>query len=1407
MRALKERGGTLRDNLRQRWAERKQACSGAACLPMRPAMLDDGDSWMGSDVLEEAKGCDRLDALLARPIAEVIDDSNPSLLMLEETATFQDLTRALIPLPPPPPPNPPGGPTHNHNHPSDVTPKGRSLSLPGMNLKAPRQLAHLLTKNVTKKLVKGWRYLKKGPAAGARMEAMGRGGCGDGGSGGMAEGAVIVHRRRKWCGLMRAPPHYSYVELQDIIRSVNQIARVQQELPDGSMDMVLRAAEQQPLSTLTDVMDMTGLSTVGRHQVTDTLGQILQAFQNSPNTSLVLLLFDGRRLVRVLRPHDLLMYLQRLDVLQGVGENKMLPVNLPHRPVVSLVETATLFQGMCVLERERLPAVPIVSLESPTDIIDILAANDFRYLFLARDAYPDTDIMQSPALHFVRFVRTQKNNGTEIPHARHMPRPPETNPAPFFAALLEDPPQENACLLITDGEGDVTATLTVFDILQSLASLLHEIHHYGGECIDGSVMGEELLASATVVVDREKVREQGHQQQQQHQDHQPHVGGGEGGVGGILGMPLVGDDDDKSARSSLSNFSTGLSDMSALWQRALKKRLRAPKTESGGSVHNSLAGGAPSRIPSPSPAQSPTTHHANASPLPPLPPLANKKPKEDKAPVAQQQEAVVTSEQQPQHQQQQVVPQQPMEQQQEEQQQQQQEEDQQQQEAPAGGVDDDDTTATGTPSDGNAVDPSSVQKDEFYPGDGRVLLEACLELRMRVEENARKLQEKMEADRQKKLEARGARKAARKATPIECGAVYPSEGDRSNPTTQTKFSTGLSNMSALWNNAVKKKSLRGKTIAEEQEDAASLGLAEVQMLANDAAAVGIKCAGDNANAALLQPLCLELLNNRPASLPPVALSVMSPFDETGKNSQSIKKGGGRGFTIGTTPGNRTPSFVDQVAESLASLEYSASTASEQQKPHRIRDAKTDPDSSSLSTTMSHMRTATLPPPMTSTYSSTPLPSLPPSLPAISQKQTSRRARLKRGGVKEYNGPLSLNFFYKGVFRLLLGQQPGERSKTALTAASTSQESIKDGPTPAPNSHKELPPLPQLPIPLTHRTMADGGERGGIPLHSSGCLSDRGVKTPHCTNTQEQEEQHHAEDNESSSEGECDGEDDTDTGPLMLPLNVDHTALPISFPPPLSPAVRSSWSSAPTDISDEPKMRRNRSMRKWLRKQRGEPDDDDDAMSDDSDASTPSSLHSAVLLEVAKDPHLLLQWCMEQQIYPSWFPRRQHGHHGTRNATKRQDKRFVPEMTAGEGPQVSADGPQIPTRIDLSEDSIYSGGASADIIDNESIFLPSNRNCHVPPQQQLPIAPAGQFGDAMSDVEGSAVESGSLHSHEGPVASRYYLDVAEQKGAGMGGLGMGMMMPLFEPSSPPYSMHRVDRDHSPRLVGVLDGYVL
>ncbi|CEM23786.1 unnamed protein product [Vitrella brassicaformis CCMP3155] len=266
--------------------------------------------------------------------------------------------------------------------------------------------------------------------------------------------AVVYHPRRKWCGLRKSRPTYSFMDVTDVSYL---LMRMNKDWKNKNFREVLTMAGKTKIDAVANISKH---SPFIRHQITDTVGQIIAAFK--PCTRVPI--FDGDRLVRVISPSDILTLVQKFNVVKEIGRDLSFGKAL-EEPIITMLESGSLLKAMAVMEGNNLAAVPIVSEMDPTKLKEVITARDIKYLFLAAAQFPQKDILHAPAIDFVKFVR-EKGCRPDVPFLKLQSSVSAHDILEAFVTT------KTHRVILEKNRGKMLAIVKSTDVLESLAGML-----------------------------------------------------------------------------------------------------------------------------------------------------------------------------------------------------------------------------------------------------------------------------------------------------------------------------------------------------------------------------------------------------------------------------------------------------------------------------------------------------------------------------------------------------------------------------------------------------------------------------------------------------------------------------------------------------------------------------------------------------------------------------------------------------------------------------------------------------------------------------------------------------------------------------------------------------------------------
>eukprot|EP00921_Rhytidocystis_pertsovi_P013683 GHVQ01022227.1.p1 GENE.GHVQ01022227.1~~GHVQ01022227.1.p1 ORF type:complete len:450 (-),score=85.42 GHVQ01022227.1:133-1482(-) len=264
---------------------------------------------------------------------------------------------------------------------------------------------------------------------------------------------------RCWC---RKSESYSFCDVRDFSYYVMMMHRTWR---NKSFTELLSLIKNEKIGNIANVSKRTPFV---RHDLTDTVSNVCAAFKPCCRVPV----FDGKTLVRVMSPADLLTILDRYDVLNEVEQVEDFSINeIAKRPVMSLMESESLVKAMMLMERHGYSALPIISEGFNESVLGVITVRDIKYLALAQDGRQSENILNEPALKFVEFVRQEGIMPSE-PYAFLPESASLQNMVDVFLHSQVKNTQTIHRLLLTDKKGRMCGMVTLTDIMRILGDSL-----------------------------------------------------------------------------------------------------------------------------------------------------------------------------------------------------------------------------------------------------------------------------------------------------------------------------------------------------------------------------------------------------------------------------------------------------------------------------------------------------------------------------------------------------------------------------------------------------------------------------------------------------------------------------------------------------------------------------------------------------------------------------------------------------------------------------------------------------------------------------------------------------------------------------------------------------------------------
>ncbi|CEM37837.1 unnamed protein product [Vitrella brassicaformis CCMP3155] len=274
--------------------------------------------------------------------------------------------------------------------------------------------------------------------------------------------AVVRHDNVHRCCCRRVS--YSFIDVRDVSY---HIIRMKKNWKNKSFSEILEMCKS---TTVGSIANASGRTPFIPYDINDSVARLCSAFKNCARVAV----FEDKEIVRVFSPVDMLTLLQKLDLVKEFEPKQRQQVLQGSKEkVVTIMETETLLKALHMMERHSYSAVPIVAENDFSKVREVITVRDMKYLFLASDSLPSKDILNSPALEYVNFVR-QPGRRPDPPYAT-MPEISELEDVfdRFVATKIHR-------IFLTDKRGRMSGMISLTSVSRSLADILgHTFHHRG----------------------------------------------------------------------------------------------------------------------------------------------------------------------------------------------------------------------------------------------------------------------------------------------------------------------------------------------------------------------------------------------------------------------------------------------------------------------------------------------------------------------------------------------------------------------------------------------------------------------------------------------------------------------------------------------------------------------------------------------------------------------------------------------------------------------------------------------------------------------------------------------------------------------------------------------------------------
>lgn len=274
---------------------------------------------------------------------------------------------------------------------------------------------------------------------------------------------ALVQRRTRWnwtrCMCTRPQVEYAMFDIRDLSYHV---MRLYQMHPCKTVDEILVQIRRDKVWKVANV---SGRVPFTRHQVTEPLNAVVASFVKTCRIAV----FDGQRLVRVLSPADLLHIFMQAGLIAQIEERGNLR-ELARREAQTIRESETLLKAMSLMERHGYSAIPIVSEEDPSRVLEVVTVKDIKYLLIAQAKLRGKDILNTPALFYVQVLRGSPESVNKTSRIADWAMLDESSSMEEIFSIFTQTQVHR--LILRDAHGAMTGILTLSDVMKSLADLL-----------------------------------------------------------------------------------------------------------------------------------------------------------------------------------------------------------------------------------------------------------------------------------------------------------------------------------------------------------------------------------------------------------------------------------------------------------------------------------------------------------------------------------------------------------------------------------------------------------------------------------------------------------------------------------------------------------------------------------------------------------------------------------------------------------------------------------------------------------------------------------------------------------------------------------------------------------------------
>eukprot|EP00922_Rhytidocystis_sp_ex-Travisia-forbesii_P073092 GHVS01108946.1.p1 GENE.GHVS01108946.1~~GHVS01108946.1.p1 ORF type:complete len:289 (+),score=25.56 GHVS01108946.1:31-867(+) len=254
---------------------------------------------------------------------------------------------------------------------------------------------------------------------------------------------------------------YSFIDIRDFSYQVMRMHRVWR---NKSFSEIIEIVKEQKIGRIANVSKRTPFV---RHDVADSIADLCAAFKPCCRVPV----FDGKVLVRVVSPADLLSILHSWDVVREIEESEdFLIKETAKKPVMTLMESESLLKAMVLMERHGYSALPIISEGYDEAVLGVITVRDIRYLGLVQIGKLSENLLNEPALKFIEIVR--QDNEQSQPYAFLPETASLQDMIDVFLGSQVKNTQTIHRLLLTDSRGRMSGMVTLTDVMRNLGDSL-----------------------------------------------------------------------------------------------------------------------------------------------------------------------------------------------------------------------------------------------------------------------------------------------------------------------------------------------------------------------------------------------------------------------------------------------------------------------------------------------------------------------------------------------------------------------------------------------------------------------------------------------------------------------------------------------------------------------------------------------------------------------------------------------------------------------------------------------------------------------------------------------------------------------------------------------------------------------